>query len=319
MLQLIGNFSQLTKPVRVQVLPSKIFMCGGLINEPSSDYTTVRDCLYNYIKTKDTDLFEKIVLAEDIKKWLQDGEYTNLLDLEKDLAGLVSAIPLIVESPGSIAELGSFIYMEEVAKKLLIIISQNDAETQSFINLGTINKFKSLKQGNDDRVFIYPWVRNHQGLIQKSKLLNLADLMYEAIKEFHNNQSDTEKFDENPSHIILLICDIVDVFYVSKLNEIEFSLHTILKQKIDRKTIQKYILIAYKLGLLAKTSIGNSKDTYYFSTKPEDDGFIEYNYVGSKYSKGRVRWKSRFRNHVIKNDQRKVRARQYYLESQNNA
>lgn len=95
----------------VQRLTPKIFMCGGPVVTDKSEtenYLSFRDYVYRNLQDSNPTLFLQIVLAEKINQWFGEHHYSDLLALETDLAGLVSAIPIFIESPGSIAELGSF-------------------------------------------------------------------------------------------------------------------------------------------------------------------------------------------------------------------
>src|SRR5690606_14152668 len=107
-----------------------------------------------YIHDHEAKISKKIWLAEEVTDWFMEGIYHDLIDLETHLAHLSDLIVLIVESPGSIAELGAFSVVPEIREKLQVFIRQERYKSDSFISLGPI---RSIKRSNGTAVRSYPW------------------------------------------------------------------------------------------------------------------------------------------------------------------
>ena len=100
----------------------------------------------------------KIADIWHFNEWYQEGNYKDLLTLEKDIASMSGLVVIIPESAGSIAELGSFVMIEKIKKKLLIFIEAQYTNKQSFIWNGIIKNFqqtfgrKVIKIQEDDKI-----------------------------------------------------------------------------------------------------------------------------------------------------------------------
>lgn len=124
-------------PERTEV---SIFLCGGRINDPKSLRRPLRERIektasqYKYRVYYPETLFLELILGH---------ERRSLLALENLLARCVGAVAIIVESPGTFAELGAFANHAELSKKLIVIMDEKFRTHQSFINLGPLRSLKS--------------------------------------------------------------------------------------------------------------------------------------------------------------------------------
>jgi len=312
---LLETFSKSLVPSEFRVVnfPSLIFLCGGP-TDPSdpNHYPSVRDFIHKYIQSKHPDVFKKIKLAEEINDWYRDGLYKDLLSFEKDLAGLSAVIILFVESPGSIAELGFFCQEKEIMKKALIFMHTDhyDDET-SFIKLGPI---KYIERKYMKSIETYRWL--------KSKNVQNEDWDEESLKEIAPDITKTimdrvgdiregQKWDVKiPGHLILFICDIIDIMKIVKMSEIETVLR-ILDFRIAEGDIEKYLFILKKLGLIKKVSY--SSERYYVALISEP--FIKYSYTKGAIANDRWRWKMMFRELFPEKDKKRNRA---YIDFEKN-
>lgn len=115
-----------------------IFLCGGPTDIRSPTPISIRDAIYRELATDD-EIDRRIRIAEHYKDWSHDGIYRDLVSFERHLAELSSVIVLVLESPGSIAELGLFSVIDEFKKKLLIFVETDHYRSASFIKLGPID------------------------------------------------------------------------------------------------------------------------------------------------------------------------------------
>jgi len=294
-----GNF-------RVENFPSLIFLCGGPTEKEdgTEGIASVRHYMCEYMQKEESELYEKVILAEKVNDWFYDSPYTHLLELEEDLAELIPVIPLFLEGEGSIAEFGFFVSVPHIMEKLLIFMEGKHYEQKTFIFLGPI--LKMIRNGKEDRIFRYTWEKKNKSIDLK-KLKEIAPEICDEIKNVLQEQNQTEKFsDKKTAHKILLLCDFIDVAFIVRLQDV-IRFFEKCEISVKEKDIKKYLAIAEKLNLLAKKDDG--KDVFYFLPSIEKDDYI------SKYpqNSSKAGWKAKFREH-IKKDKKRIRARKNWLE-----
>lgn len=124
----LNNWSQTT--------PKILFICGG-----DPQYCFNRDKVENYLdKHQDKFLFFRAEFAWDVisKEGLNTSETINAMALEEWLADFSDAVIILVESFGTVAELGAFSISPPLRKKLLPILDKKFEEHVSFINTGPV-------------------------------------------------------------------------------------------------------------------------------------------------------------------------------------
>jgi hypothetical protein len=124
---------------------------------------------------------------------------------------------IVVESPGTFAELGAFSLSEPLRKKLLPIIDRQYRVSESFINTGPVrwidqdSKFRpsiwvdlaTILQGVDE-------LKDRLGLLPKPTAARIPDLS------------------ASPKHLLFFICDLISVFGPAPLEHIEYYVQKIL-------------------------------------------------------------------------------------------
>ena len=281
---LLGLFARHIEVSRLRVrrFSGVIFLCGGPTKSDSEDPTSARDFFLRRIRKTNPELAERIFLAEKVATWAQDmirERYTpDLLTLESHLSSLASAVSLIVESPGSIAELGSFCLLPGARDRLMVVVREAWMTSKSFISLGPIAYLKNGSADDANPVYIYPWDVKWDGSA-KQLLPNLADLSVHAdqfiedLMAFENNVSGEPKFDSrNSGHLSLLIGDLIATFSALKIKEIISLLEQMGIQDIDTRTIKGHLFLLEKLDLIKKEYYRSTE--YYIS--PTSRFFIRY-------------------------------------------
>ena len=153
MRELLNRFSRYTKldNLRVRQFSGIVFFCGGPTTDEDSPPRSARDYFLKYIRAESPSLYERIFLAEQINAWAADmirERYTpDLLTFESHVSGLASTVTLIVESPGSIAELGSFCLLTGIRERLMVVTREGWMTEDSFISLGPHRFFKRGQRG----------------------------------------------------------------------------------------------------------------------------------------------------------------------------
>lgn len=232
---------------RVYLSPPIIFLFGGKIDHLPHPPKSVRCVLYNHILTKYPTLSNSLVIPEDFKDWLYDSVYPDLLTFESDLAETSSLVIIALESPGSIAELGSFSMNGGLRKKIIIIISEYHHKQSSFITLGPLRLLP------EENIFSYPY--NHI-VIADSFDYYLDDLV-DNINRYLNGISKTENFNvKNNGHIALAMYELILMFKALKLNEIKDYLK-IISISISTIVTKRLLFLLEKLSLITKNRLGN--------------------------------------------------------------
>ncbi len=113
---------------------SKVFVCGPGY---SSGNIVVRDLARDaLLSVPNVDA----IYGEDIEKQLQYKQQgTDLQTLEARFAHDVDFTLLILESPGSIAELGTFTQLPGIRERLIVLLSNQFYRTESYIARGPLS------------------------------------------------------------------------------------------------------------------------------------------------------------------------------------
>lgn len=154
-----------------------LFLCGGVRQTGNGRASSLRDYLY---RTRGIRFSANIVFAEDANQIYRDTRYSDLISFEEDIARIVSCVLVIVESPGSFAELGAFAMNDTISQSLRVIVQTKFADSESFIRYGPIQK---LRNDNPDSVAFYPWETSKAGSIVASSVKP----HYKEIKSFISN------------------------------------------------------------------------------------------------------------------------------------
>ena len=112
-----------------------IFLCGansstrGSLRKPLRDEIEQKKSKYTYRVFYPEELFMELLYGHDRR---------DLLSLENVLASSVDAVAILLEGPGTIAELGAFTNHSKLSNKLIIIANEKFKGASSFINQGPI-------------------------------------------------------------------------------------------------------------------------------------------------------------------------------------
>lgn len=200
---------------RVELSASPVvLLCGGKVNnklhpdDPDPEIASLRHA----ITTKNTDY--ELFRPEEITTWQSDAIFKNLMDFEKDLASICTLVVIILESAGSIAELGAFSQLSDLSKKLIVITSDEFNLENSFIKLGIL---RHIKNNHESSIKNYPWKINSPSTISKDVI---DDVIQDIKNEIDNLPgSNILKLDIG-THIIVLICELIKLFVALKHKEI---------------------------------------------------------------------------------------------------
>lgn len=138
-----------TQKLRVHAPTKIIFLCGGETTDITEENPkSLRDVflrIHHELPLADTDVRR----AEDINLfYVQGAMYKDLLRFEVELAQVTEIIILFSESEGSLAELGAFSVIEEIAQRVLVFILNEHYVQESFIKFGPITSLENRDNGS---------------------------------------------------------------------------------------------------------------------------------------------------------------------------
>jgi hypothetical protein len=302
-----------SKKLKIVNFPSLIFFCGGKCADNNADYYSMRHYMLHYLKKNHDEVSKRLIMAEKINDWYRDGHYKDLLTFEKDIAGLAEKIIIFVESPGSIAELGSFSQITEIKNKLIVFISNTHYDQESFIKNGPISY---LLNESKEIVYVHPWttktsLKGKECIVMDNIEEYASDIATEIIKSLGANKRERTFRNTDSGHVILFMADIIDIMFASKKHEIAKMLAVLDLPDID-SMIDKYLFILQKLEIVKCITYGN--DSYYIrpKTSEPENPYIQYSYKDTVRSKERIAWKMLFRDWYKKNDYRRISATRSY-------
>ncbi|MGJ5078680.1 retron St85 family effector protein [Bradyrhizobium sp. HKCCYLS3013] len=293
--------------IHVQVPTNVIFLCGGPISSLSEPIPlSLRDAFYKII---DNPILREreLMLAEDItSEMVAFDKYKNILELETDLAQIVELIILFCESEGSLAELGAFAVINEIAKRLFVVVREKHWEALSFIKLGPLR----LIENQYGRESIYVVDDDDIGMrgnsasavnpaILKDRLLVPLTVRLEKPRE-------PTTFDATRSgHVIKLIVGLVQEYGALQQSEISHLLQILNVSQTTDEAIQRYLFCAEKVEWLKRVSKGAID--YFVALAKADDAAVIHSKASAK-EKHRPRRRLLIREHWQKTDQQRFRA-----------
>lgn len=266
-----------------------VVVCGGALRKandlgpPKSARDRLLSELYRQLPQN------AVLTPETIDDWNQEEVYPDLLLLETDLANLTAVLVLITESAGSLAELGSFSCIPDIAKKLLVFIDNAHYEEDSFIRLGPI-KHLEKEYGKDIRVYPFGEEYDAQGDF-------FGEICQEILAE-RNEAKSTKTFSSvNVEHRLLLICDLVELFLIVKTSELLMWMKQIFNVEISDSILRRYLYLLEKLGILSRCRRG--KDRYIVRSQDSMQSFIDYGTISGGFKQERTRLKAKVQSHLL--------------------
>lgn len=243
-----------------------VLLCGGPygdIDDPVPK--SLRDA---FLKTFPINpLKNKILLqAEDITSEHDfHDSYDDILIFETDLAQIVELIILFCESEGSLAELGAFSVIDEIMKRLFVIVREKYWTQPSFIKLGPLKRIER----EVGRAAIQVVADHDVGLeinsaknVDKKKLEGILECsLAERLKKPHEPTT----FDQmRAGHVIKLIVGLVQEYGALTRQEIQWLIDSLGVQKSEQQ-IRGYLRCAMAVNWLIVISKG--ANDYYVPTK----------------------------------------------------
>ncbi len=259
--------------LRINRKPPIIFLCGGKISNLGDSGVSARNSFLHHLATNNHAIHDSIAIAESFTDWINGTTYSDLIEFEEDIAGISSIIVLILESAGTLAELGLFVANKILKKKVVVFMSHEHYQEGSFIRLGPIQHIK--EKVKEDHVCVYDWNVND------ISTLNLDDieLMRVNLNSIVEDLPETERFkSKNFGHIALLIFELTKAFHAITFTEIGNYLSIILDEDIGHKNLKRSLFLLSKFRLIKKYRKGH---TDYFLPEAKEIENQRVDFVGS--------------------------------------
>lgn len=170
-----------------------VFLCGGQRSHR-------RDVVAQYMR-RHTDAV--VFYADDVWLQLATSASHNALKMEQDLAALSDAVVVVVESPGTFAELGAFSLVGPLRQKLLPILDSAFVREQSFIRTGPVAWV------DEDSAF-KPCIWVDFNVIGDAAA-NLKERL-QRIERPSRSTVDNIEIQSSSKHMLFLIADVVALF-----------------------------------------------------------------------------------------------------------
>ncbi len=240
------------KSSRVLLSPHITFVCGGEVDITKTTNHSIRNMFMN-LSGRMPEKSQGFTLAENFKDW-QDG-YSSLSDFENDIAAISSTIVVILESAGSLTELGLFYANVKLRKKMVVIVHSEHHISESFIKFGVLSP---LEQQKPEAVLVYEIDSQRVEDIEESEVNDIV----EEIWEISSKADESASFDvDNRGHVIFLIFQIIDLFTILTSKEVSDYLSR-LKVRVSARELTSALYILQKFKLLRKEK--RSSQTFYF-------------------------------------------------------
>ena len=248
---------------RVRAFRGFIFLCGGPQDFKNPKVISIRDAIGKELSNgSNSDLNDRIKVPEEIDDWSRNGIYRDLVTFESHLASLASLIILVVESPGSIAELGVFSSIEAFSERLIAIVAEREHAQQSFIRLGPLQHLENIGRP----VLVYDWHDEAPGR-SLNNFVKFSSQMPDLLGNIRLAATDTQSGQQifkadNALHVMLLIVDLCDLFGALSQKEVHDYLVS-LALGLAATTVTQYLFVLEKCEMLFIKARGNGR--YYYT------------------------------------------------------
>jgi hypothetical protein len=185
-----------------------IFLCGGLGSKR-------REKLSQFLKKNHPETL--VFYADNVWPFIAAQSKLNALEMEAQLAYLADMVLIVVESPGTFAELGAFSLSDPLRKKLLPIIDIQYRGSESFINTGPV---RWIDKDSDFKRTLW---------VDHTKILEIVDELKDRLSRLPKATNvRIPNLSESPKHLLFFICDLISVFGPVPLKHIEFYIEQIM-------------------------------------------------------------------------------------------
>jgi hypothetical protein len=187
---------------RFRRLKPVVFLCGGA-------NSVRRDALRDYLRRHRSDVAP--FYAERVWERIASRDGHGALKMESDLAALADLVVIVVESPGTFAELGAFSLAEPLRRKLLPIVDIEYKGSGSFVVTGPL---RWIDHESDFRPTIYTPLKY---------ILESVDEIEERIDRIPKSRTTRiADLTVSPKHLLFFLCDLIGVIHPATVSTVEY-------------------------------------------------------------------------------------------------
>ena len=188
-----------------------LFLCGGK-DSPR------RDQLAEYFRLNHPE--SQIFYAEDVWDIIaHHNPSRNALEVEAGLAELADAVIIVVESPGTFAEIGAFANSDQLRKKLLPILDELKKGEKSFLETGPVT-----------------WIDKESLFAPSIWTCFDFDRILDAVKQIEDRlerirvkkRTLLRNLLDSRKHLIFFVCDLVSIFGPCPIDHVNYFIHHLL-------------------------------------------------------------------------------------------
>jgi len=261
------------KSLRVRAPSPILLICGGGIDINKTKPASLRQA-YTFVYGRDVLKDYANVTPEDFKIFAPHGNYTDWLSFESEFAQIVDLIILFSESYGSVAELGAFAMVEEIALRLLVVMDDKNYAEPSFVKHGPVRRLEG-EYGNSAVCVLNREDINISDItkVEDVNLDNFAAILTAAIaKRKADYRERTTFIPDRPGHLIKLIVGLIQ--HYGALTETEIGvLMFAMDITVKPEKLQDYLLCATNARWIVKDKRGVEE---YHCALPNINQAIEY-------------------------------------------
>nr|WP_280514497.1 retron St85 family effector protein [Chthonobacter albigriseus] len=289
------------------VLPRKlVFLCGGKASRIAGSPSSLRELLLQ--KSSETGSEGRIgeaevLLAEDAVSALAKSAFKNLLDLEEFIAAIVQSVILIVESPGSMCELGAFVKTREIREKLIVVLQGEFKNVQSFITVGAVAYLE--EQYAPSQILAFHWNTSREQVVSapdymlSEMLLAIPDAMAQVQADHQLEAFRSDRI----GHLIYLTLSFCHVLRAAKLADLKLCFSD-AGFGIEEITIRRCLdtLIICKLV----KAVEHGRLTYYVSLADRMPLEIAFKNGTPNRDRDTLRWVTRIAESIENNEKHRT-------------
>jgi len=270
-----------------------MLICGGKIDVSAAKPPSLREAVARMIDRPPFDGFS-VLLAEHLDAFFPRGDYEDILTFENDFAQLAQLVVVISESYGSAAEIGAFAMIDEVARRILVVIDDENYNIPSYIKLGPIRYLENKFGGTS--VFVL-----HREDIGIKSIKNVEDVnsgallarLGEAISARRATARDHSALEpKREGHVVKLAVGLIQHYGALTETEIAIYLDAIGVQ-ISSKRLDDLLLCAEFASWIVREKRG--LDTYFVSNGGNEA--ISYKFKNGFTPIGKDRWRALIAEH----------------------
>jgi hypothetical protein len=208
-----------------------VFLCGGYQSQRRDDLNAyfqrhIQNALVFYAET-----VWAVIAAS--------ATSANALKVEERLADLADIVVVIVESPGTFAEVGAFAISDPLRKKLLPILDAQHKGRESFIETGPVRWVDT-----DSKFRPTIWTDLDQ-------ILTAADQIESRLARLgRGSPTRVTDLGSSPKHLVFFVCDLVAVFGPCPREHIATAIQDLLGGGANAVDVDLYLGLGKAMRLL---------------------------------------------------------------------